>query len=84
MVNFTGSRTTAVRKPTNVSLDADQLVAAKELGINVSRACGDGLAKAVRSAREARFLQENRDAFDQYNRWVEENGLPAAAYRRGA
>lgn len=80
----TGSKPTGRRKPTNVSLSADKLAAAKELGVNVSRACEDGLARAVRSAREAQFLEENRAAFDQYNRWVQENGLPAAAYRRGA
>jgi antitoxin CcdA len=71
----------AFRRPTNVSLDARLVDEAKELGINVSRASEDGLAREVRAERIRRFHEENREAFDEYNRYVAEHGLPLEEYR---
>lgn len=69
------------RRPTNVSLDAKLVDEAKELGINVSRASEDGLAREVREERKRRFQEEHRDAFEEYNRYIAENGLPLEKYR---
>jgi antitoxin CcdA len=33
------------------------------------------------SAREARWLEENFEALESFNRYVEEHGLPLAKYR---
>lgn len=71
----------AARKATNVSLDSDLLDAAKELGINVSRACERGLAQQISDARSKRWLEENLEALESSNRYVEEHGLPLARYR---
>ena len=70
------------RKATNVTLDADLLAAARELGINVSRAAETGLSEAVRRARSENWREENREALESYNRWIEENGLPLEKYRQ--
>ena len=67
---------TTGRRATNVSLPTDQLTAAKRLGINVSRACELGLREAVRAAREAEWLEENREAIEERVRYVEAHGLP--------
>jgi antitoxin CcdA len=71
----------ARRKPTNVSLDPDLLASARELGVNVSRACEAGLAAELKAAREARWIEENREAIESSNRWVAEHGMPLAEYR---
>ncbi|GAA0301613.1 type II toxin-antitoxin system CcdA family antitoxin [Sphingomonas oligophenolica] len=73
---------TPFRRPTNVSLDAAMIDDAKELGINISRACEEGLAKQISEERGRRWLEENRGAIDGWNAWVEEHGLPLEKYRR--
>ena len=70
------------RKATNVSLDSELLEAAKELGVNVSRACERGLAEQVAEVRSQRWLEENKDALESSNRYVELKGLPLAQYRQ--
>ncbi|WP_338061678.1 type II toxin-antitoxin system CcdA family antitoxin [Sphingomonas panacisoli] len=69
------------RRPTNVSLDAKLVEEAKELGINVSRASEEGVAREVKAERERRFREENREAFEDWNKYVEENGLPLERFR---
>lgn len=70
------------RTPTNVSLDPQLVSEARELGVNLSRACEAGLAAELKSAREARWIEENREAIEASNRWVADNGLPLAEFRR--
>lgn len=70
------------RRATNVSLDQQVVADAKALGVNVSRACEEGLRAEVRKARETQWLEENRDAIEASNAWVAEHGLPLARYRR--
>ncbi|MFT4027781.1 MAG: type II toxin-antitoxin system CcdA family antitoxin [Novosphingobium sp.] len=76
------SSASATRKATNVSLDADLLEQARELDINISRACESGLVEQISKARSERWLAENADAIDSYNKWVERNELPLAHYRQ--
>ena len=72
---------TARRRPTNVSLSAELVEEAKTLGINVSKACEEGLAAANKKEREKRWLEENAEAIKSHNEWVAKNGLPLAKYR---
>jgi antitoxin CcdA len=76
------STATAVRRPTNVSLDGNLLTAAKELGINVSRACEQGLSEQIAKARSEQWLEENREALQSWNDYVDKHGLPLARYRQ--
>ena len=69
------------RRSTNVSLPADVVAEAKELGINLSQACERGLVETVAETRAARWKEENREALESSNAWVEANGLPLAKYR---
>jgi len=70
------------RRAANLSLDAGLLAEARELGINVSRACEGGLANEIARVRRAAWLAENRDALDSSNAFAEANGLPLAALRQ--
>ena len=71
----------AARKATNLSLDAALLGEARSLGVNLSRAAEEGVARAVRLAREEAWRRENAEAIAAANDWVEENGLPLARHR---
>ena len=69
------------KRPTNVSLSPSLVAEARELGVNVSKACERGLEEDVRKARAAAWIEANAEAIEAWNRYVEENGLPLAEYR---
>lgn len=66
------------KRPTNVSLDAALVDDARALGVNVSAACEAGLRRELKAAREAAWLEENREAIESSNAFVETHGLPLA------
>ena len=66
---------------TSVSLDPDLAREAREYGINVSELLRENLEMAVRAERTRRWVEQNRDGIEAYNRWVERNGLPFADRR---
>lgn len=72
----------APKKATNVSISEALLADAKELQINVSRAAEAGLDRAIAERRAEIWLQENREALQSSNDYVERNGLPLAKYRQ--
>ena len=72
----------APKKATNVSISEALLADAKDLQINVSRAAEAGLDRAIAERRAELWLQENLDALQSSNDYVERNGLPLAKYRQ--
>ena len=70
------------RKATNVSLDAKLVAEAKALGVNVSRACEEGLAAELKAERGRQWKIENAQAIESSNAYVREHGLPLARYRQ--
>jgi antitoxin CcdA len=77
----TSQTNTEQRRPTNVTLRESLVIQARELKINISQACEAGLAAQVAAARRAKWLAENRDAFDDWNAIHEREGLPLARFR---
>jgi antitoxin CcdA len=76
------NKNAAIRKRgTNVSLRADLVAEARELGISLSSACESGLTAAVKAEKERRWLVQNKPALDSWNRYIAEHGLPLAKYR---
>jgi antitoxin CcdA len=71
----------APKKTTSVSVAEPLLAEARTLGINVSQAAEEGLAKAVAAKRAQLWIQENWDAIQSSNEYVEKHGLPLAKYR---
>lgn len=69
------------KKPTSVSLAEPLVAQAKALGINVSQAAEEGLAKAVSEKLAEQWLRENQKAIASSNAYVEKHGLPLAKYR---
>ena len=72
----------SIRKAANLSIDSALLSEAKSLSVNVSCAAEAGIADAVRKEKERWGKEENREARERWNSWVEENGLPLAKYRQ--
>ena len=70
------------RKATNLSLDVDLVADARELGINLSRACEEGLRKEIAAERGRRWQEENKHAIAAWNVWAENNELPLDKYRQ--
>ena len=65
----------AVKKRTNVTLNAGLLEQAKALGINLSATFDLALKDAVREQQRKQFMEENQQAMDSCNAFTEEAGL---------
>ena len=69
------------RKSVNLTLDSGVVAAARDAGLNLSRLSEDALHLATKREHARRWQEQNRDAFDAWNHWVEQNGLPLEKYR---
>jgi antitoxin CcdA len=65
----------AAKKPVNLSVDSDLLRQARELKVNLSKALEERLAEIVREERARRWQEENREAIEAYNRFIDKHGL---------
>lgn len=63
------------KKACNVSVNEDLLRQARELGINLSQTLEQTLTQLVREAKARAWAEENREAIESHNRWVETHGL---------
>lgn len=64
----------SARKRINLTIREDLIAAAKELGLNASRAAEAGLSDAVRKAREEQWLRENAPAIEAHNQRIAREG----------
>jgi len=72
----------APKKATNLSLNSKVLQAARDLGLNLSQTVDALLAQEVRRLSVARWVAENQQTVDAYNRRVDERGLWNADLRK--
>ena len=70
------------RKSANLTLDAGLIEESRALGINLSRAAEDGIARALKAEKERLWREENAGAIKAYNLYVEQHGIPLAKYRK--
>jgi antitoxin CcdA len=63
------------KKAVNLSIDRDLLRQARELKVNLSKALEERLAAIIREERARRWQEENREAIEAYNRFVDKHGL---------
>jgi antitoxin CcdA len=71
-----------MKKAANLSIDERVIAEARAYDINISRAAEEGIARAVKAEKERRWKEENAEAIASWNRYIAENGLPLAQYRR--
>jgi len=72
------SAATTEKQRTNVTLNAANLAAARELGLNVSAVSDAALAEAVRNVRAELWERENAEAIAERRSWIETHGVPLA------
>lgn len=65
----------APKRPVNLSVNADLVARARAENLNLSQVLSDALEAKLREAVAARWREENREAIEQYNRYVEEHGV---------
>lgn len=65
----------APKKPANLNINSDLLQQAKEHHINLSQALELRLAEILRDEKRRRWMEENREAVEEYNRRIETNGV---------
>jgi antitoxin CcdA len=59
----------------NVSINSDLLQQAREMSINLSQALEARLERLLRQERARRWREENREAIEEYSRYVEDHGV---------
>lgn len=69
------------KRAVNLSLNAQVLDRARELGMNLSATVDALLAEAVRKRYWERWNEENKEAIAHYNARIAREGLPLARYR---
>jgi antitoxin CcdA len=70
------------KKSANLSINAELLLQAKQLNINLSQTLEQHLAEIVRQAQRDQWLAENKGALDEYNRRIELCGTFSDVLRR--
>ncbi len=70
------------KRPTNLSLNAKVLDAARDLGMNLSATVDALLADEVRKRYWARWNEDNKDAVAHYNARIEREGTFSQRMRR--
>ena len=66
------------KQRTNVTLTAENLTAARKLGLNVSAISNAAVGAAVRTAQAEAWTEENAAALSERRAWIEANGMPLA------
>jgi len=75
-------KSASAKRATNISLRVDLIEEAKRLDINISQACERGLEEQVAKTRAEQWLEENREAIEYWNAYVEQHGLPLDDFRQ--
>jgi antitoxin CcdA len=70
------------KRSANLSINAELLLQAKRLNINLSQTLEQHLAEIVRQAQRESWLADNKSALDEYNRRIESRGTFSDGLRR--
>ena len=65
----------APRKAVNLSINSDLLRQAREHKINLSRILEEQLERILREERGRRWKEQNREAIEAYNQFIEKYGV---------
>ena len=65
----------APKRATNVSVNADLLAQARQCGVNLSQTLEEALKTRLAEERRRKWLEDNREAIEDYNKHFEKNGL---------
>ena len=62
----------APKKPTNLTVNSDLLIKAKELKINISSVLEHALADKLKQSQKDEWLNENSESITAYNEHIEQ------------
>ena len=65
----------APKRATNVSVNTDLLAQARQCGVNLSQTLEDALKTRLAAERRRKWLEDNREAIEDYNKHFEKYGL---------
>ena len=65
----------APKKSANLSIKSDLLRRAKEEHINLSQTLENSLVEALQTKKRQEWLTDNKEAVEDYNRFVDEHGV---------
>lgn len=65
----------APKRATNVTVNADLLAQARQCGLNLSQTLEDALKCRLAEERRRNWLEDNREAIEDYNKHFEKYGL---------
>jgi antitoxin CcdA len=77
----TSAETKPLKRAVNLRVDAKMLEEAKALDINLSATLEQALSTTLKAEREAKWLQENREAIAAYNEYFTKNGCFSDSFR---
>lgn len=69
------------RKPHDLTLSEALIAEAEALGLDVTDAAEQGIARAIKAEKERLWRQDNAEAIQADNDYVAKHGLPLAKYR---
>ena len=81
-MRYRSAAATGDKKPVNLRVSEDLLKAAKAAGLNLSQTLEQALAESLRQIERERWLAENREALESYNRYIEKHGVFSDGPRR--
>lgn len=73
---------THTKKATNLTLDNQLIIEAKEMKVNLSQAAEEGIRLAVRRTKAELWKKKNKAALESSNAYVEKRGLPLSGLRQ--
>ncbi|VAW98629.1 hypothetical protein MNBD_GAMMA21-2438 [hydrothermal vent metagenome] len=65
----------APKKATNLSINSDLLLKARQMNINLSATLESELARQLKVKQREQWLEENTEAIQAYNDFVENEGV---------
>lgn len=72
----------APKKSANLSINSDLIQQAKALKINLSKLLEEKLIQTIASQKESLWLQENKEAIEEYNERISKKGTFSDRLRR--
>lgn len=72
----------AVKKPTNLSINSSLLEIAKNLHLNLSKEFENYLIQLIKKELKKQWLAENKNAISEYNQSIKKRGVFGDEWRR--
>lgn len=70
------------KKAVNLSVEAELLARAREVGVNLSATFEVALRVKTQEEERRRWVEENRDAIEAFNQRIERDGVWSDGFRR--